>query len=258
LAATQAPTTAVKDVINNSKAHEGGKTSDHLAAGQFATSALKLQYIPQLNMSDFDFLRAIGANLEFKADPTGSKDVKFIKADPASQPVMTLARERAQVGDEAGSLILHAQFRMSTVQQYAAVEVRGWDPAKKKNIVQKVTSSTYNFDGTKGHADANTGLYGSASTGRKYIVVDQAVSSTEEAKSLAQSLFDQFSMDYLTGDVTIKGNPKCIPGSTIEFTGFGTNFSGKFLIISATHSYRAEEGYRTTMSFARNAKGAPK
>lgn len=255
LAANQVPTNAVKDVINNSKAHEGGKTSDELAAGQIAASTLKLQYIPQLNMSDFEFLRAIGANLEYKADPTGAKDVKFIKADPGSEPVVKLARDRAVAGANDGGLILHAQFRMSTVQQYAAVEVRGWDPAKKKNIVQKVTSSTYNFEGAKGHSEANTGMYGSGSTGRKYVVVDQAVSSTEEAKSLAQALFDQFSMDYLTGEVTIKGDPKCLPGKTLEFTDFGKNFSGKYLIIAATHTYRPDEGYRTTMSFARNAKG---
>jgi phage protein D len=255
LAENQVPTNAVKDVINNSKAQEGGKTSDQLHAAKFASSDLKLKYIPQLNMSDFEFLRAIGANLEYKADPSGSKDVKFIKADAAGEPVMKLARDRAVAGDEDGSLILHAAFRLSTVQQYAAVEVRGWDPAKKKNIVQKVTSSTYNFDGTKGHSDTGTALYGSGSTGRKYVVVDQAVSSTEEAKSLAQSLFDQFSMDFLTGEVTIKGNPKCIPGKTIEFTDFGKSFSGKYLITAATHSYRPDEGYRTTIAFARNAKG---
>jgi phage protein D len=254
----QSPTTAVKDVISNSKAHEGGKTSDDLAAGQMASSDLKLAYIPQLNMSDFEFLRAIGANLEMKADPEGKKEVKFIKADPKGEPVMKLARDRAVAGDEEGSLILHANFRLSTVQQYAAVEVRGWDPATKKNIVSKVTSSTYNFDGTKGHADANQGLYGSASTGRKYVVTDQAVSSKEEAKALAQALFDQFSMDYLTGEATIKGNPKCVPGKTIEFTDFGKAFSGKYLIIAAQHTYRPEEGYRTTLSFARNAKAAAK
>ena len=98
----------------------------------------------------------------------------------------------------------------------------------------------------------------SASTGRKYIVTDQAVSSKEEAKALAQALFDQFSMDYLTGEAVIKGNPKCIPGKTIEFTDFGKAFSGKYLIIAAQHTYRPEEGYRTTISFARNAKAAAK
>ena len=233
-----------------------GKQQDGLAASKVDASQVKLKYIPQLNMSDFEFLRAIGASLELKADPEGDTKVNFAKADPKGEPVMKIARDRAVAGDEEGSLILHAAFRLSTVQQYAAVEVRGWDPEKKKNIVQKVTSSTYDFgEGSKGHAETGTALYKSASAGRKYVVMDQAVSTTEEAKALAQALFDQFSMDFLTGEVTLKGNPKLLPGKTIEFTDFGKNFSGKYLITSATHTYRPEEGYRTTVAFARNAKG---
>jgi len=256
LEASQVPTTAVSDVINNSKAHEGGKTSDKMSAGKLAPTDLKLKYIPQLNMSDFEFLRAIGANLEFKAETGDEPDkVELIKADPSSQPVITLARERANADGE-NSLILHASFRLSTVQQYSAVEVRGWDPVTKKNIVQKVTSSSYVFDGTKGHEDTAKGLYGTASSGRKYVVVDQPIGSVEEAKSLAQSLFDQFSMDFLTGECVMKGNPVIIPGATIAFNGFGKAFDGKYLITAATHTFRPEEGYRTTASFARNSKGA--
>lgn len=251
---SQVPTTAVKDVINNSKAHVGGM-ADGLSAGTLASTSLKHNYIPQLNMSDFEFLRAIGANLEFKADPTGAKEVKFIKADPGSTPVIKLARDRAVAGDEK-SLILHAAFRLSTVQQYAAVEVRSWDFKTKKNIVAKVTASTYSFkESVKGAADTGKALYGSASAGRKYIVMDQPVNSKQEAESIAQALFDQFSMDFVTGEVVIKGEPKCIPGATIEFEGFGKAFSGIYLITSATHTYRPDEGYRTSVSFSRNAKG---
>jgi hypothetical protein len=76
-----------------------------------------------------------------------------------------------------------------------------------------------------------------------------------EAQALAQSLFDQFSMDFLTGEVTMDGNPKAVPGKTIQFDGFGKAFSGKYLITAATHTYRTEEGYRTTIAFARNVKG---
>ncbi|MSP91581.1 MAG: phage late control D family protein [Myxococcales bacterium] len=249
------PTTPASDVINDSKAHVGGK-SDSLSMGEVGSTDLKLEYVPQLNMSDFEFLRALGANLEFKADPDQAAQVKFSKVDPSKGPVMSLARDRADATAGEDSLILHTQFRLSTVQQYAAVEVRGWDPVKKKNIVAKVTSSTYMFDGTKGWEVAGTALYKSGSTGRKYVVMDQPVSSQAEAKALAQSLFDQFSMDFLTGEAVVKGNPKLLPGETIEFTGFGKAYSGKYLITAATHTYRPDEGYRTTIAFSRNSKGA--
>jgi phage protein D len=161
-------------------------------------------------------------------------------------------------GDSADAKsYLHLDFRLSTVQQYAAVEVRSWDPDKKQKLVAKKTSSTYQFDASvTGQADTGKGYYGSASSGRKYIVVDQPVDSQAEADALAQSLYDQFSMDFLTGEVVVEGNPVLLPGKTIEFSGFGKAFSGKYLITSATHTYRPDEGYRTTVAFSRNAKAS--
>ncbi len=250
------PTTPVKDVINNSKASEGGKTGDKMTAGDVGSSSVKHHYVPQLNVSDFEFLQAIGASLEMKAGDSGATQITFRKPEASGAAVVKIARERSGQGGEgsAGSF-LHLNFRLSTVQQYAAVEVRSWDFVTKKNIVAKVTSSTYAFDGTKGHADTGTALYNSGSIGRKYIVVDQPVNTKAEAQALAQALFDQFSMDFLTGEVTIEGDPKALPGKVIEFEGFGKAFSGKFLITSATHTYRPDEGYKTTIAFSRNAKG---
>jgi phage protein D len=103
---------------------------------------------------------------------------------------------------------------MSSVQQYASVEVRSWDPTTKKNIVAEAKSSEYSFDGTTGSSATGDALYGSTSAGCKYVVTDQPVNSKDEAQALAQSLFDQFSMDYLVGEVVMKGEPKAVPVAT--------------------------------------------
>ncbi len=254
LQATQTPTTAVKQVIDDSKSQQGG-ASDSLSTGKLSSTTVKHDYIPQLNVSDFEFLRAIGASLEFKADPTGNKDVQFIKPDAKATPVSKLSWERPQPGDKTGGLVLAVQLRLSTVQQYSAVEVRSWDFKTKKNIVGIVKSSTYAFTGEAGAEMAGKALYGSASSGRKYVVVDQPVNSKEEAQALAQALFDQFSMDLLTGELTVQGDPKLLPGKTVELVGFGKAYTGVYLITAATHTYRPSEGYRTTISVSRNVKG---
>ena len=72
---------------------------------------------------------------------------------------------------------------------------------------------------------------------------------------MAQALFDQFSMDLLTGELTVQGNPKLLPGKTVELVGFGKAYTGVYLITAATHVYRPSEGYRTTISVSRNVKG---
>jgi len=257
-------TTPAKEVIDTAKAQVGG-TSDALSAGKVGNSQLKHKYVPQLNVSDLEFLQAIGATLEWKAASENKGTVGFRQPDPSSSPVLTISFDRAGqgggnsggVGGESAASYLHLDFRLSTVQQYAAVEVRSWDPDKKQRIVAKKTSSTYQFDAnTPGHADTGKGFYGSSSAGRKFIVVDQPVDSQAEADALAQSLFDQFAMDYLTGELVVEGNPALVPGKTIAFSGFGKAFSGKYLITAASHTYRPEEGYRTTVAFARNAKAS--
>lgn len=252
LEAETAPTDAVRQVIGDSKAQKGG-SSDAMSADEIGSGAVKHHYIPQLNASDFEILQALGAELEYKADSDDYAKVKFKQPDPGQSPVITLARERS-TGEN--SLMLNANFRLSTVQQYKRVEVRSWDPWTKKNIVGFVESSKYTFDGTTGSAATSKALYNSGGSGRTYVVTDQPVNTQQEADTLAQSLFDQFSMDFITGEVTIQGDPKAVPGATVEFTGFGKVFSGKYLITSATHTYRPEDGFRTTISFARNAHGA--
>lgn len=248
-----APTDAVRQVISDSKAQKGG-SSDAMSADEIGAAEVKHHYIPQLNASDFEVLQALGAELEYKADSDEYAKVKFKQPDPGQSPVITVARERAGEGGD-GSLLLNAAFRLSTVQQYTRVEVRSWDPWTKKNIVGVAEASKYEFDGTKGWTATNKALYGSGGTGRTYVITDQPVNTQEEADAMAQSVFDQYSMDFVTGEVTIQGDPKAVPGSTVEFTGFGTTFSGVYLITSATHTYSAEDGYRTTIGFARNTHG---
>ncbi len=250
----QASPDTVTQVLSNSEANVGGG-SDKLSADEMGQPEVKHRYIPQLNASDFEFLTALGAELEYKADSEDADKVKFVQPDPASEPVLTLQRERGDKGDGGGAnaLILHAGFRMSTVQQYAKVEVRSWDPWTKKNIVGIAESSKYSFDGKTGKDATGEALYGSSGSGRKYVVVDQPVNTKEEADALAQSIFDQHSMDFVTGEVAIEGNPKVLPGTTVKFEGFGDTFDGKYLVTSATHTFRPEEGYRTVIGIARNA-----
>ncbi len=250
LEAQTAPTDAVRQVIGDAKAQKGG-SSDGMSADEIGSGSVKHHYIPQLNASDYEILQALGAELEYKADSEEFAKVKFKQPDPGQEAAIQVARERS--GD--GQPLLNAAFRLSTVQQYTRVEVRSWDPWTKKNIVGVCESSKYTFGGTPGWTATNKALYNSGGTGRTYVVTDQPVNTQQEADTLAQSLFDQHSMDFVTGEVTIQGDPKAVPGATVEFSGFGKVFSGKYLITSATHSYRPEDGYRVTIGFSRNAHG---
>jgi len=83
--------------------------------------------------------------------------------------------------------------------------------------------------------------------------------SSDEAKNVAQSIFDQYSLKYLTGEVSVPGCPAIQPGAVVEFFNFPTRLSGKVLVTSATHALDASNnGYTTTFSFCSNAAGPSK
>jgi phage protein D len=250
----QQASTQVQDVVNKAAATAGGKTSDGFSIGSAGKSKVKRAYVPQLNASDYAFLQGLGAGGGLASDPDDPSKLEVVDPSPQAAPTIKLVRERADMaGDKR--LILAASFRQSTVNQYSEVVVRSWDPGAKKNIVGVAKSTTLNFGGTDGKATTGKGFWGSGGTGKKYVVTDQPVSSQEEADALAQSIFDQQAMDFLTGEVTIRGNPKARPGQTLEFEGFGKVYDGTYLITSAVHSFRPEEGYRTTIGFSRTGQG---
>ena len=251
LQATQSPMTAAGEVIDHSRAHQGD-VSDALTVAATPATALSHAYIPQLNVSDFAFLRALGAGQERKLIGQGAGGIGLQQPDPRATPVARLSWDRPQQDDPTGGLVLGVQLRLSTVQQYAAVEVRSWDFQTKKNIVATVSTSTYAFDGEGGAHAAGKALYGKASAGRKFVVVDQPVNSKAEAEALAQALFDRFSMTFLTGEITVQGNPQLVPGKTVELVGFGQSFSGVYLVTSAVHTFQPQDGYRTVIGVSRN------
>jgi phage protein D len=182
------------------------------------------------------------------------KKISFYKVDTKQQAVFYLCREKFEQGKESQSrLIKEARFSLSTVRQYKRVEVRGWDPKKKKNIVGFAEESDYDFGGTPGWKATGKALYGSDADGKVFTVVDHPVESKEEADAIAKAIFNQLSLDFITGEVDIEGEPEVVPGNIIELCQFGERFSGKYLITGLTHIVSPSgEGYRTRINFVSN------
>ena len=72
-------------------------------------------------------------------------------------------------------------------------------------------------------------------------------------EAAAQALFDQYSMDFLTGDAEILGNSDVEPGHMVEFRGYGDIFDGKYLVTEVNHLFVAGViNYTTRVVVARN------
>jgi len=219
------------------------------------TPAFKVPYVAAYNSNPFQFARALGYNVGYVSDSkdrTDDKQVTFIKVDASKAPLLTVCRERPE--GQSAVMAIRARFQMSTVRQFKEVEVHGWDPKKKQPIVQKVDKADVLVgEGTEGWKVAGKALEGSTSGGKTYYVTDQPVDSEGEAKAMAQAIFNRLSLDFLTGEVEIVGEPKVDIGEIVELKGFGKRFSGKYLVVGCTHTYYPDgEGYRTVINLARN------
>ena len=243
-------------IIQDAKATEGSG-SDDLSVGQSDNEGASVTYVPQLNVNNYQFIKSLGADVDQAVDSTSSendKNIEFRKIQ-VEQPNFTVCFDKvtgsnAVRGDDV-------QFRISTVRQVAKVVVRSWDPKEKKNIIGEAKSPTLSFGVTAGHEVAGKSHWGGSSSGKVYTVTDHPVSSKDEADAVAQSIFDQLSMDFVHGDAEVMGDASITPGNTVEFKGYGDKFDGKYLVLETSHIFvPGVTSYITRFSFARNGADA--
>jgi len=230
-------TSATQDVFTKAASGIGG-VRDGLQAPPAPKTKVQTRYVPQLNAPDYQFLRS----------------VQFRELHPSKQPVKVLVREALISQDQ--TQVHEARFSLSTVRQVARVEVVGWDPQRKKAIVGECSASDYSYGGTPGWKATGMALYGSESEGKVLRIVDRPVESKAEADAVAKEIFNQLSMDFITGEVDFLGDPNVNAGDVVELKDFGERFSGKYQVMAVTHSYRTRgEGFRTRIKIARNDVG---
>ena len=81
--------------------------------------------------------------------------------------------------------------------------------------------------------------------GKSDIVVDQPVTSAQEARDLAISLLRERAYEYITGSGQVIGLPDLRPGDNVELPGLGKRFSGRYHVLKVEHSL-GSSGYQTT------------
>lgn len=204
-------------------------------------SKVRLEYILQNNQTDWEFLqeRAERIGYEITLD---NKTLFFRPLDNAKAKILTLT-----YGEDLQEFFP----RLSTLTQVQKLEVKGWIPQEKKEVVGKAKANK-NGEGMGGliyGANAVKKAFGESS----HTIVNQAVSSKAEAEQMALGQFQDRLLAYITGEGTCQGNPDLRAGKVIEIVGVGTRFSGLYYIVSAEHSYSIDQGYQTSFTVRRNA-----
>jgi uncharacterized protein len=206
-------------------------------------SKVKLEYILQHNQTDWEFLKERAKRIGYEV-AVEQKTLYFGPHQNAKGKALTLT-----YGEDLQEFLP----RLSTMNQVQQLEVKGWiyQENDKKEVSGK--AGVGNEGGTMGGLTSGTKAVKKAFGESSYTIVNQPVSSKEEADSMALGQFQDMAIAYITGEGTCQGNPNLRAGKVVEILGLGKRFSGLYYIKTAEHSYSGNLGYKTSFTVGRNA-----
>jgi phage protein D/phage baseplate assembly protein gpV len=243
------PTVTVRGYDDSHKLHRNKRTKaynqvkDSDLASQVASGAgLQAEadqtsgihdYILQTNESDYEFLKRRAEAIGYEFFVEGAK--VYFKAPGSFR--------RAVVGVEWGVDLKRFAPRLRTVEQVSQVEVRGWDPKQKREIIGRATSpqATAQIGESRKGGDIAKQVWGES----KAVVVDKPVATQAEADTLAKAALNRLSGSFIEAEGMCFGKAGLQPGCQVDVKGLGTRFSGKYRVTAALHTYDKTEGYRT-------------
>lgn len=190
------------------------------------------EHIVQNNQTNMEFLISRAQNLGYDLYVEG-ETLYFAPAQPNQAQPLKLSW---------GKNLLSFRPCLSIVHQVDEVVVRGWDPRTKREIVARA-HETNSTPSVAGQAKAERGFKGS-----NQIVVSQPVENQAEAEALAQGLRNEIGGQLIQAEGICLGNPQLGAGTGIEIEGLGRQFDGQYFVTASSHSYRAEDVYKTSFT----------
>ncbi|MDR3133024.1 MAG: hypothetical protein LBU42_03250 [Prevotellaceae bacterium] len=131
-------------------------------------------------------------------------------------PILTIPR----------SAMSRARFRDKTSEIYIGAVIH------KRNAGKNDTSKWSIITGEEGEGDL--------------LVIDTDAENGEQARAQGKAALKNKVKEKYSGSITVPGNVKLVSGVNINLTGIG-QFSGKWLIVSSSHSVEPSGGYTTSL-----------
>lgn len=214
--------------------------------------------VVQKNLDDLTFLMERAKRIDFdfflRVNPKTGRDVLCFVSPTDHRD----ARRAKTYIFEWGKNLINYSSQLTLNKQVASVTVQAWDPRTKARIFYKATAR--DLPETKGAGTNGAQAAEERLAKREDIVVDQPVSSTQEAKDLAISQLRERAYQFLTGSGRVIGLPDMRPGDVIELHGLGVRFSGPpgkplhYYVKKVTHTLGGN-GYQTQFEVRSTADG---
>lgn len=191
----------------------------------------------QQNCSDWDFLLAL-------ADANGmvvtcSNSIITV-TDPLANTASVL-----NIGYGEGLLTFNA--KLSSINQYASVQVQSWDYVKQQ---QQSATATASYAGP-GNLDSKklAAVVGPAD----YRVQADPSQGTDELAVLAASAIKRSALAKIQGTAKTQGTALAAAGAFLTLTGLGDRFNGDYFTSGVTHAF-SEGNWMTTVTLGMPAE----
>jgi phage protein D len=98
----------------------------------------------------------------------------------------------------------------------------------------------------------------SGSLGRRtHQIGHLAVNTDDEARALADAVFDERQRRFVTASGTAEGNPAIRAGTHLRLTGLSPRFSNTYYVTHCCHRFDLERGYETDFTAESGFIGQP-
>ncbi len=192
-------------------------------------------------------------NLEFVQERAARHGYQVFVAEGTLNFVKGAVNQGAGPTLKLGENLVHFQPRLTAARQADKVEVRGWDPAGKREFVAQATPSA--APQQAGLSQAGGAVAKKAFGAAKVILVNRPVATVDDAQALAQAEAEAISASFLQAEGSCLGDPRLQAGRTVTLEGLGARFSGQYHVTAATHVIKTGGDYLT--HFAVSGTEAP-
>jgi phage protein D len=221
--------------IASTIASEAGLTA------QAEDSQVVHDYVLQPNQTDLEFLKERARRIEYEI-VVEAKTLYFRPVQNAQGEILTVTPD-----DD----LLEFYPRLSTMGQLSELELRGWSPKDKKEIVAKAKAG--DEVSTMGGSDSGAAMVDSAFGAAAVLLSDRPVFNQAEADQLARAYFNRTLLGLVVAEGVCSGRTDLRPGQVIRIDGVGTRFSGQYYVSATSHRYSSRYAYHTHFVVRRNA-----
>ena len=204
--------------------------------GQITSTTQTYPYLFQQNQTNMEFLRHRAARIGYELYVQDGQ-LHFTQPTAGTPLQLTWMQD-----------LTSFRVRVSTAEQVNSVEVRSWDYRIKQPIVETATNADRVItDLTNlGNGRDHISSFDPNNNPSKMILVDRPVDNNQEAKAIAEALFDELEGEFIYADAKAVGNPEIRVGKVVTLSNMG-DYDGQYYVTETRHLYYQRE-YQTEFS----------